>query len=92
MTPTVAEPFVGAGGMALGLERAGFSCVWAGESDPRACTTFRAAFPAVPLFEGTLTVESIASGPPLAVEVDLLAPVRASVSTIRETDSRSSWP
>ena len=98
MTPTVAEPFVGAGGMALGLERAGFSCVWAGESDPRACTTFRAAFPAVPLFEGTLTVESIASGPPLAVEVDLLAggppcqPFSTAGTGLGEYDPRDGFP
>lgn len=68
------EPFVGAGGMALGLKAAGFDCVWAGEMDRHACSTFRAAFPGVPLFEGKLErgdepgdvgeVDLIAGGPP----------------------------
>jgi site-specific DNA-cytosine methylase len=41
------ELFVGAGGMALGLKAAGFSCVWAVDADADAINTFRATFPDV---------------------------------------------
>jgi phage N-6-adenine-methyltransferase len=39
---TVAEPFAGAGGMALGLEAAGFVCVHASDMDEAAVETLRA--------------------------------------------------
>jgi site-specific DNA-cytosine methylase len=42
---TVAEPFCGAGGLGLGLSRAGFRGVWAAESNSSAADTFAAAFP-----------------------------------------------
>jgi DNA (cytosine-5)-methyltransferase 1 len=36
--------FAGVGGIDLGFEQAGFSCLWANEIDPAAATTYRANF------------------------------------------------
>lgn len=41
----IAELFSGAGGMALGAHRAGFSCVWANDNDEDACRTLRGNVP-----------------------------------------------
>jgi len=57
MTLRSVELFAGAGGLGLGLERAGFRAVCAGEADRHACATYRAAFPGVRLLEGFLTGE-----------------------------------
>lgn len=70
-----AEPFAGAGGLSLGLDRAGFAHVWAGEMAKHACATYRAAFPDVRLLEGKVTgdedlgipvgrLDLLAGGPP----------------------------
>jgi len=40
---TAVEPFVGAGGMAEGLRRAGFRSLWAGDMEPRSVATAKAA-------------------------------------------------
>lgn len=42
MMLTFAEFFAGIGGFRLGLERAGWSCVWANELDDYACKVYQA--------------------------------------------------
>jgi len=64
----VAEPFCGAGGLALGLERAGFRGVWAADKDRHARATFRAAFPDVPVVD-----EVTGDEPAPADDLDLIA-------------------
>jgi DNA (cytosine-5)-methyltransferase 1 len=52
---TVAELCAGGGGQALGLERAGFTCVAAVEIDPDACDTLHANRPHWPVLQGDIT-------------------------------------
>jgi len=72
---SVLEPFVGAGGMALGLSRAGLSCAWACDMDPRAVAT--AVTAGIPAIEARLDdalaaqvggawlgIDLVAGGPP----------------------------
>ncbi len=73
------ELCAGAGGQAIGLERAGFACAAAVEIDPHACATLRANRPAWSVLEGDLRsfdtrpyrgVELVAGGvscPPFSV-------------------------
>ena len=65
--------FCGAGGLTLGLERAGFRTVFAVDNDRDACSTYRAAFPHVELADRSVAeidfsrykgVDLIAGGPP----------------------------
>ncbi len=49
--PTAIDLFAGAGGMTLGLKRAGFDVVGAVEVDELACTTYRANHPEVHLWQ-----------------------------------------
>ena len=72
MTDTL-ELFSGAGGMALGLEKAGYTCAGLLEFEPNACNTLRANFSS-PVYEGdarkfdfsrvTSPIEVVAGGPP----------------------------
>ncbi len=68
------ELCAGAGGQAIGLERAGFACAAAVEIDPHACATLRANRPAWSVLEGDLRsfdarpyrgVELVAGGVPV---------------------------
>lgn len=70
-----AEPFCGAGGLSLGLDRAGFAHIWAGDKNKHAVATYRAAFPDVPTLKVAVTgdeelpiepgrLDLIAAGPP----------------------------
>jgi DNA (cytosine-5)-methyltransferase 1 len=44
LKPTFVDLFAGIGGIRLGFERAGFSCVWANDNDGRAAVTYGANF------------------------------------------------
>lgn len=55
---SVLELFAGAGGMALGLEKAGLSCALLNEIDPWACKTLRANRPHWNVVEGDIRQES----------------------------------
>ena len=48
--PTAVEIFAGGGGLAVGLERAGFRPVAAIECEPHAAATFKANHPNVQVF------------------------------------------
>jgi DNA (cytosine-5)-methyltransferase 1 len=52
--PTCVELFAGAGGMALGLENAGFRTLLANEVHPHPCMTLRRNFDGVPVVEGSI--------------------------------------
>jgi DNA (cytosine-5)-methyltransferase 1 len=52
--PTFAEMFAGIGGFRLGLERAGWQCVWANEWDKYAAQTYRKNFGEKELIEGDI--------------------------------------
>ncbi|MBS1723670.1 MAG: DNA cytosine methyltransferase [Armatimonadetes bacterium] len=69
--------FSGAGGLDLGLEQAGWECVYLNEFDRRACETLRANRPSWPLHEGDVRewdgngvrqasghVDAVVGGPP----------------------------
>jgi len=49
--PTFVELFAGIGGFRLGLERAGWKCVWANELDKNACKIYRKNFGGKELIE-----------------------------------------
>lgn len=51
---TCIELFAGAGGLMLGLERAGFKTLLANEIHPHPCLTLRKNFPTVPIIEGSI--------------------------------------
>lgn len=52
---TVVELFAGAGGLALGLEKAGLKCVLLNEIDKHACATLRANRPSWNVIEGDVS-------------------------------------
>jgi len=52
--PTVAEPFAGCGGMALGFAAAGFRCTHASDMDPHAVETLKQIHPHAECFKLTL--------------------------------------
>lgn len=73
MELTSIDLFAGAGGLSLGLERAGFRPVMALDLNRDACDTYRRAFPGVEVMERSITgvdfrqwrgVDLIAGGPP----------------------------
>jgi len=57
---SVLELFAGAGGLALGLEKAGLSCTLLNEIDPWACKTLRKNRPNWNVVEGDVSKESFA--------------------------------
>jgi len=69
--------FSGCGGLDLGLARAGFDAVFALDNDPCCAASYRANFPGIPFYEGTITDVTLdlireLSGQALE-DVDLLA-------------------
>lgn len=54
MAPTFIELFAGIGGFRLGLERAGWKCLWANEFDKKACKIYRKNFGDKELNEGDI--------------------------------------
>jgi DNA (cytosine-5)-methyltransferase 1 len=70
--------FSGCGGLDLGLERAGFTTIFAADLDPWCAKSFTANFPGVPFFEGSAalldaqTLAEVTRGATLT-QVDLLA-------------------
>ncbi len=58
---SVLELFAGAGGLALGLEKAGLSCKLLNEIDPWACKTLRKNRPHWNVVEGDITQQSFSS-------------------------------
>lgn len=58
---SVLELFAGAGGLALGLEKAGLSCKLLNEIDPWACKTLRKNRPNWNVIEGDITNKSFAA-------------------------------
>lgn len=69
--PTTVELCAGAGGMAIGLERAGFDHVALVESDPHAAATLRKNRPGWTVIEGDL--KTIDFRPYRALDIDLVA-------------------
>ena len=70
--------YSGCGGLDLGLERAGFTTIFAGDNDPRCAASFERNFPNVPFFSDSaakLTKEVLASmtGGASLGPIDLLA-------------------
>jgi len=66
---SVLELFAGAGGMALGLEKAGLSCALLNEIDPWACKTLRTNRPHWNVVEGDIRQESFVQ---LKGEIDIV--------------------
>jgi len=91
----VLDIFAGAGGLSIGLERAGFEAVAAAEWDPDACATYAAAHPRADLLAGDVTgmsfrrwrgdVAVLAGGPPCQ-------PWSTGGKRLGTGDPRNGWP
>jgi DNA (cytosine-5)-methyltransferase 1 len=91
----VLDIFAGAGGLSIGLERAGFAAVAAAEWDPDACATYAAAHPKAELMDGDVTgmsfrrwrgqVAVLAGGPPCQ-------PWSTGGKRLGAGDPRNGWP
>ncbi len=91
----VLDIFAGAGGLSIGLERAGFTVAAAAEWDKDACETYAAAHPAADLIEGDVAamsfrawrghVEVLAGGPPCQ-------PWSTGGKRLGSGDPRNGWP
>jgi DNA (cytosine-5)-methyltransferase 1 len=73
MSPTAIDVFCGAGGLSLGLEKAGFQTLFAVDNDSDSCKTYRTLVPRAALHEGDASwvdftkwsgVDLVAGGPP----------------------------
>lgn len=72
--PTCIDLFAGAGGLSLGLKKAGWNALLASDFDPNACATYRRNFKGVDVLEGDVRladwtslrgkVDLVAGGPP----------------------------
>ena len=91
----VLDIFAGAGGLSIGLERAGFTVAAAAEWDKDACETYAGAHPAADLIEGDVAamsfrpwrgqVEVLAGGPPCQ-------PWSTGGKRLGPGDPRNGWP
>jgi hypothetical protein len=81
--------FAGAGGLMLGLERAGFSTLVANEFHPHPCLTLKRNFPKVPVIEGSirdLTGRTLLEKAGLSVIAKFRAPSRRDKLPLRHSE------